>query len=70
MSVISAQDFEEQCKQTVAIMNAATMGVMAVVNTLGMFVMFTKLETMFNPTRIAATVRRKKFRNQVVPHDS
>lgn len=67
VEVISPMEFEEQCKQPVAITTAVTMGVMAVVNFIGMFTMFTKLEKMFNPARIAAKVRQQKFNNRINP---
>ncbi len=67
MNVITPKDFEEQCKQPIVIMTAVSMLIMIPVNILGMFAFFTRLEKMFNPNRIAATIRQRKFANRVAP---
>ncbi|CAF4107906.1 unnamed protein product, partial [Rotaria sordida] len=54
MEVLSAKDFEEYCKQPVAMTTVATMLVMGVVQFIGMFAFFTKLDKIFNPNRLAA----------------
>ena len=55
---MSPKDFEEQCRQPVAIINAVSMLVMIPVHIIGMFAIFTTLEKMFSPSHIAANVRR------------
>jgi hypothetical protein len=65
VKVVSPRDFEEACKQPVAICTAATMIIMAVVHAVGMFATFTKLESMFNPVRIAAKQRRQAFQTRL-----
>ncbi len=65
MDVISAKRFEEECKQPIAIATAVSMLVMVPVNILGMFALFTRLDNIFNPNRIAAKVRQRKFLNRI-----
>jgi hypothetical protein len=65
VSVLSPGDFEEACRQPVAICTAASMLIMMVVHAVGMFATFTKLESMFNPDRIAANQRRQAFRTRL-----
>ena len=65
VNVVSPSDFEEACRQPVAIGTAATMLIMAVVHAVGMFATFTKLEAMFNPVRIAAKQRRQAFQTRL-----
>ena len=56
ISILTYQVYVEQCKQLVAITDALSVLVMAPLNVLGMFAMFTKLEKTFNPSRIAANI--------------
>ena len=65
VNVVSPSDFEEACKQPVAICTAASMLIMAVVHAVGMFATFTHVESMFNPDRIAADQRRQAFRTRL-----
>ena len=61
------KDFEEQCKQPIAITTAVTMMFMGVANAISMYAFFLKLEKMYNPSHIAADVRRKTFMNRIFP---
>jgi hypothetical protein len=61
---LTPQQYVEQCKQPVAITAALSVLVITPLHVLGMFAMFTKLEKMFNPSRIAANVRQKKLANR------
>ena len=65
MSLLSDKDLEEQCRQPVAIANAVLMIALLPVHVLGMFAVFTKLEKMFNPTRIVANIREQNLKNRV-----
>lgn len=67
MNVITPKKMEEECRQTIAITNALSMLVMIAINIMGMFTIFTKIEKMFNPARVTATIRAKRFRNRVNP---
>ena len=68
VAVVSMKDFEEQCKQPIAITTTAvTMMFMGVVNAISMYAFFLKLEKMYNPSRIAADLRRKTFMNRIFP---
>jgi hypothetical protein len=60
-SVISAKDYEEACKQPVAIGTACVMTVMMVMKFIGMFTLFTKIDSLFNPSRLMADHRRHAF---------
>ncbi|CAF4426648.1 unnamed protein product [Rotaria sp. Silwood2] len=64
MNILSAKEFEEYCKQPVAIGTAVSMIVMVPVNIIGMFTVFTKLDKMFNPNRLAVKARHKMFVNR------
>lgn len=57
MHVLRPKDFEEYCRQPVAIMNAAFMLVFGALHVLAIFGYMTKLDKMFNPMRTAARVR-------------
>ncbi|CAF4317526.1 unnamed protein product, partial [Rotaria sordida] len=65
MNALSAKEFEEYCKQPVAITNAVSMIVMVPVNIVVMFAFFTKLDKMFNPNRLAAKARHKMLVSRV-----
>jgi hypothetical protein len=65
VNVLTPQEYEQQCKQPIAIASALLMLVMASINMVSMFAMFTKLEKLFNPHRLATKVRQHKFKNQV-----
>ncbi|CAF4849818.1 unnamed protein product [Rotaria sp. Silwood1] len=65
MNVMSAKDFEEYCRQPVAIANAVSMIVMVPINIIGMFTAFTKFDKMFNRNRLAANARHKMFVSRV-----
>jgi len=58
---MSAKEFEEKCKQPVAIITAVSMLAMVLVNGISMFAFFTKLNTMFNPHQVLAQVKHKKL---------
>ncbi len=61
---MSAKDFEEACQQPVIIMTAAIMVAMLPINAIGMFALFIKMNQMFNPHRISAKHRTKRFANR------
>lgn len=62
--VVSPKDLEEQCRQPVAIANAVSMIVMIPAHIVGMFVLFSKAEKMFNPARLAANARQMNAKNR------
>ncbi|CAF0814037.1 unnamed protein product [Adineta steineri] len=53
-------DFENACKQPVAIMSAITMIVFMPIQALAMYAAFTKFTNMFKPTNIAAKARHQQ----------
>lgn len=61
MSIITPKGFEEQCLGPIAIMTATSGAVMSLVHVLGMFLIFTKIDKMFNPNRMAAAARQQQF---------
>ncbi len=63
--VMSAKDFENACKQPVIIGTVVSLAAMLPVNVIGMYALFTKLEKTFNPDRIMANQRFKKFSNRI-----
>jgi hypothetical protein len=65
MSVMSAKDFENACKQPVIIGTVVSMAAMLPLNFIGMYVLFIKMEKMFNPHRLMAKQRQKKFIHRV-----
>jgi hypothetical protein len=67
MVVISPKDYEEQCKQPVAITTGATMAVTGILHLVTMFALFTKLDKMFNPNRLASKIRQEQFLKKVSP---
>jgi hypothetical protein len=67
---MTPKEVEEQCRQPVAIMTAVTMIAMLPVHLLSMFAMFTKMEKMFNPSRIAAKARHAKSLRRVAPQQA
>jgi hypothetical protein len=67
VDILSPKELEEQCRQPVAIMSVLTMLGTLPVNILSMFSLFTKMEKMFNPNRLAAAARRAKLGNRVTP---
>lgn len=58
--VLSAQDYIKACEQPVAIGTAISMLVMLPINAVGMFTLFTKVDKMFNPSRLMAEQRARK----------
>lgn len=60
MEILNAQKLEELCKVPVAIGTVLSLIGTLPVHIIGMFVVLTKLENVFNPSRIAATLRQKK----------
>lgn len=60
VDVLTATEIVEQCKPPVAIGTAVTMGVMMLVHAIGMFVLFTKIEKMWSPQRLAAKIRQQQ----------
>ena len=64
--VMTAKDYEEACKQPLAIATAVSMVAMILIHAIGMFAWFTKLNTMFNPSRVRADVRRQAFTKRVM----
>ena len=61
VNVLTGTELVEQCKQPVAIATAVTMMVMMPVHMVGMFALFTKIEKMLNPHRLAAKIRQQKM---------
>jgi len=58
---MSAEDFVEDCKQSVALGTLISMLAMIPIHVIGMFAFFLKLDKIFNPHRILADQRRKVF---------
>ena len=67
MTVISPKEHEEQRKEPVAITTAATMAVTVILHLVAMFSLFTKLDKMFHPYRLAAQLRQERFFKRVSP---
>jgi high-affinity nickel permease len=63
--VMTPKDFEDTCKQTVIIGTLISSIAMIPLNILGMFVLFTKMNNMFNPHRLSAKVRHQKLLNRI-----
>ncbi len=61
---MTPKEFEERCKQLVAIATVTSMLVMFPTNILSMFLFYIKLDKMFNSIRIVANVRRRIHTNQ------
>ncbi len=61
MNVMTPKDFEDSCKQTVAIATAVSMLVMLPLNMIGMFAFFTKMNQLFNPNQLKVDLRRQLF---------
>lgn len=61
VDVLSATEIVEQCKLPVAIGTAMTMVGMMPVHAVGMFVLFAKIEKMWNPIRLAAKARQRQM---------
>lgn len=61
MKIISAKDYEEQCVQPVALMNTITHLAMFPAHALSMFMLFTKMNSMFNPNQQKINARQKEF---------
>lgn len=61
LDVLTAIEFVERCKQSVAIMSAVSMLAMLPIHVTCMFALFTKLEKMFNPNRLAVKARQRKM---------
>jgi hypothetical protein len=61
MSIISAEDFVDACKQPVAIGTAICMVVMLGVNVLAMYAWFLKLDKIYNTQRLLADQRTRQF---------
>ncbi|UJR07101.1 hypothetical protein I4U23_011389 [Adineta vaga] len=58
-AVMYPKDFEEACKQPIAIMTSLIFVVLIPGHALAMYVIFTKLENIFNPSRIQTKKRHK-----------
>lgn len=65
MSVLTALDFVENCKQPVAIGTLISMLSMVPIHMIGMYTLFIKTDKMFNPHRLLAKQRRRIFVNRV-----
>ena len=65
MDVLTATEIVEQCKVAVAVANAVGLVVMMLVHMTGMFVLFTKMEKMLNPSRLAAKARHQEMINRL-----
>jgi len=61
MDVMTAKDFEEACKQPVAMGTLISMLAMVPIHIIGMHVLFVKIDQMFNPHRLLADQRRQLF---------
>jgi hypothetical protein len=61
MSVMTAQDYENACKETVVVGTVISMVAMLPINMLAMYALFTKMDQMFNPQRLLAEHRGRLF---------
>lgn len=61
MTVMTAKDFEDACKEPVVIATVVSMMTMLALNMIGMYVFFTKMDQMFNPNKLKADLRRQLF---------
>ncbi len=66
MSVLTAKDFEDACKQPVAITTLICVLVILPLKTIGMYAFFTKMTHLFNPNQLQADLRRKLFNSRHV----
>jgi hypothetical protein len=65
MHVITPKEFEQTCLQTVAIGTVISLMAIVPVHMIGMYTTFTKLDKMFNPHRLLANQRRRKFAKRI-----
>jgi hypothetical protein len=65
MNVLSAEDFVEDCKESVAMGTLVSMLAMLPIHIIGMYAFFLKLDKMFNPHRILADHRRQIFTKRI-----
>ena len=65
MNVMSVKDFEQNCKDSVAIGTMLNMLVMIPIHIVGMYSLFIKIDKIFNPHRLMAEQRHKMFLNRV-----
>lgn len=65
VSSLYPKDIEDACKQPIAIFTAVTMAAMAPINAIGMFVLFSKMNTMFNPHQLMANQRQAQLSNRL-----
>jgi hypothetical protein len=61
IDVMTANDLEEACKQSVAMGTLISMLAMVPLHIIGMYVLFLKTDQIFNPHRISADQRRNLF---------
>ncbi|UJR14633.1 hypothetical protein I4U23_001627 [Adineta vaga] len=66
VAVMYPKDFEEACKQPVAIMNAILLAVMMPAQAIAMYAAFSKLENVFNPSRIKARTRHNQRMKRIM----
>lgn len=65
---IDQKKYEEYCKQSVAIANAVFLLATIPIHMVSMFILFTKIEKLFNPTRLASNARREQFKQRLFSH--
>ncbi|UJR07471.1 hypothetical protein I4U23_011760 [Adineta vaga] len=66
VAVMYPKDFEEACKQPVAIMTAVIFLVMMPAHALALYAIFTKLEATFNPSRIQTKTRHRQRMKRIL----
>jgi hypothetical protein len=65
VTVMTPKDFEDTCKQTVIIGTLISSISMIPLHILVMFILFTKMNKMFNPHRLSAKVRHQKLLTRI-----
>jgi len=67
MKIISSKDFETFCQQPIAIGTVISMISFLPIHIISMFVLFTKVNNLYNPNYIKVNIRRHRLANHVVP---
>ncbi|UJR24420.1 hypothetical protein I4U23_005796 [Adineta vaga] len=65
-SALSPKDFEEGCKQPIALMTSLIFIVMMPIHSAVVYAAFTKMEKMFNPSHIQARTRHKQRMKRIL----
>ncbi|CAF1477730.1 unnamed protein product [Adineta ricciae] len=66
LSPISPKDFEEYCRQSIALMTSLILIALMPVHGLAMYGLFTKLDNTFNPSRIRTKQRHKQRMKRIL----